>query len=186
MAFLSPIETEYAGYRFRSRLEARWAVFFGALGLKWDYEPDAYKLPGGSYLPDFFVRIQDGADRGEGADWETPVPGYWVEVKGAPPTVLDIRLLHELQNATGHRAVLVWGLPDSREWWETFYSCKEAIKRPDGARATAFFWNCLRRPEGCGTYGETMVYLHSRMQFAVKSAKSARFENGRAEVSPWA
>ena len=26
------IETRYAGHRFRSRLEARWAVFFDALG----------------------------------------------------------------------------------------------------------------------------------------------------------
>ena len=30
------IETEYKGYRFRYRLEARWAVFFDACGVKWD------------------------------------------------------------------------------------------------------------------------------------------------------
>ena len=28
---LKPIDTEYKGYRFRSRLEARWAVFFDAM-----------------------------------------------------------------------------------------------------------------------------------------------------------
>ena len=27
---IKPIETNYKGYRFRSRLEARWAVFFDA------------------------------------------------------------------------------------------------------------------------------------------------------------
>jgi hypothetical protein len=32
------IQTRYSGRYFRSRLEARWAVFFDALGLKWDYE----------------------------------------------------------------------------------------------------------------------------------------------------
>ena len=31
---LRPIETHYNGYRFRSRLEARWAVFFEAMGWK--------------------------------------------------------------------------------------------------------------------------------------------------------
>jgi hypothetical protein len=29
---LRPLETLYNGYRFRSRLEARWAVFFEAMG----------------------------------------------------------------------------------------------------------------------------------------------------------
>jgi hypothetical protein len=29
------IPTRYKGYHFRSRLEARWAVFFDALGIKW-------------------------------------------------------------------------------------------------------------------------------------------------------
>lgn len=48
------IETRYKGYRFRSRLEARWAVFFDALGVSWEYEPEGFELPGGvRYLPDF-------------------------------------------------------------------------------------------------------------------------------------
>ncbi len=48
------IETRYKGYRFRSRLEARWAVFFDALGLKWEYEPEGFDLGDGvRYLPDF-------------------------------------------------------------------------------------------------------------------------------------
>ncbi len=50
------IETRYKGYRFRSRLEARWAVFFDALGLAWEYEPEGFELPGGvRYLPDFWL-----------------------------------------------------------------------------------------------------------------------------------
>jgi hypothetical protein len=50
------IETEYKGYRFRSRLEARWAVFFDAMGAQWDYEPQGYRLPSGrGYLPDFLL-----------------------------------------------------------------------------------------------------------------------------------
>lgn len=51
---MKAIETKYKGYRFRSRLEARWAVFFDALGIKWEYEPEGFDLGGGChYLPDF-------------------------------------------------------------------------------------------------------------------------------------
>jgi hypothetical protein len=53
---MKPIETIYNGYRFRSRLEARWAVFFDVLGIKWVYEPEGYDLGRlGYYLPDFWL-----------------------------------------------------------------------------------------------------------------------------------
>ncbi len=74
---MNAIETTYAGCRFRSRLEARWAIVFDRLDLKWEYEPQGYMigsrlyLPPRPYLPDFFL------------------PGFnaWVEVKGDPRTV---------------------------------------------------------------------------------------------------
>jgi hypothetical protein len=49
------IETKYKGYRFRSRLEARYAVFFDAIGLRWQYELEGFDLGGVWYLPDFFI-----------------------------------------------------------------------------------------------------------------------------------
>lgn len=53
---IKPIETEYNGYRFRSRLEARWAYFFDLLGIKYEYEPEGIVLSDGSkYLPDFYL-----------------------------------------------------------------------------------------------------------------------------------
>lgn len=58
---IQAIQTTYQGYKFRSRLEARWAVFFDALGLKWEYEPEGFQLPGGlQYLPDFRVTSPTG------------------------------------------------------------------------------------------------------------------------------
>ena len=50
-----PIETSYKGYLFRSRLEARWAVYFDALGIAWEYEKEGYKTSAGNYLPDFWL-----------------------------------------------------------------------------------------------------------------------------------
>jgi hypothetical protein len=57
------IETRYAGCHFRSRLEARWAVFFDAVGWRWQYEPEGYwcqwrlrlSNKAFAYLPDFYL-----------------------------------------------------------------------------------------------------------------------------------
>ena len=58
--YINAIETEYNGYLFRSRLEARWAVFFDEIGLNWSYEAEGYVLDDGSYyLPDFTI-YEDG------------------------------------------------------------------------------------------------------------------------------
>ena len=38
MSEIKAIETYYKGYRFRSRLEARWAVFFDAAGINLNTE----------------------------------------------------------------------------------------------------------------------------------------------------
>lgn len=52
---IAPIETRAYGCRFRSRLEARWAVFLTEAGLRWEYEPEGVVLDAGHYLPDFRV-----------------------------------------------------------------------------------------------------------------------------------
>ena len=52
---IKPIETVYNGYRFRSRLEARWAVFFNEGKIKYEYEPEGFDINGMRYLPDFYL-----------------------------------------------------------------------------------------------------------------------------------
>lgn len=59
---MKPIQTYYNGYKFRSRLEARWAVFFDACHMKWEYEPEGFKLSDGThYLPDFKITTPYGS-----------------------------------------------------------------------------------------------------------------------------
>lgn len=67
---MKAIETRIYGRRFRSRLEARWAVFFTTLNLKWEYEPEGFDLDGEAYLPDFRV-------------WTPQNRVTWYEVKPA-------------------------------------------------------------------------------------------------------
>ena len=75
---IKAIETVYKGYHFRSRLEARWAVFFDALGLEWEYEPEGFDLGDGIYyLPDFLITGFCGNK-------------CWVEIKADKPTPLEI------------------------------------------------------------------------------------------------
>ena len=95
MKTVMPIQTPYQGYRFRSRLEARWATFFTKLGVKWEYEKEGYPLVTDHYLPDFWL----------------PGLSLWVEIKGALPNEREKQLLKELSAATNSGAVLFHGMP---------------------------------------------------------------------------
>lgn len=90
---IQPIQTRYAGHHFRSRLEARWAVLFDALGIRWEYEPQGYRVGPDRkpYLPDFWL----------------PKERLWVEVKGTEEQ-LNVELLV-------HAALLDTGLPRPSE-----------------------------------------------------------------------
>lgn len=82
---IKAIETEYRGCRFRSRLEARWAVFFDALGWDWQYEKQGYEigwegdntLP---WLPDFEVTTSPHHENSM---------SFYAEVKGDPDFFAD-------------------------------------------------------------------------------------------------
>lgn len=50
------LEAIYQKRRFRSRLEARWAMFYDSVGVEWAYEPEAIDLGKFSYQPDFWLK----------------------------------------------------------------------------------------------------------------------------------
>jgi hypothetical protein len=84
-SMIKAIETRYAGCRFRSRLEARWAVFFNALNIPWEYEPQGFQTGAGLYLPDFWL----------------PEIKTWVEVKGSEKQVDVQRFVDMLDYGQG-------------------------------------------------------------------------------------
>lgn len=93
------IETEYNGYLFRSRTEARWAVFFDYIGEPYEYEKECFQLPSGKYLPDFFL----------------PKKNLWVEIKGKEPTEKEWKKCVELYKATETNVLCLWGTPGKEE-----------------------------------------------------------------------
>ncbi|WP_030248217.1 hypothetical protein [Streptomyces sp. NRRL S-455] len=77
---VKPIPTTVHGVTTRSRLEARWIVFFERAGIPWEYEPQAYRVGDGrGYLPDFRIRPHRGADQA------------WMEIKPLADTFDDPR-----------------------------------------------------------------------------------------------
>lgn len=92
---MKPIQTSYRGCRFRSRLEARWAIFLDALGAKWSYESEGFDLSGTWYLPDFWVE-----------DWNT-----WIEVKGKSPSAEEAKRCELLARSSGQLVLLLAGDP---------------------------------------------------------------------------
>lgn len=90
------LETRYDGHRFRSRLEARWAVFFNTLGLTYSYEPEGFQLSNGErYLPDFWLPDLDA----------------YLEVKPTSPSLQERRRCQYLAHDTQKKVFLAAGPP---------------------------------------------------------------------------
>lgn len=104
---MKAIETIWKGYRFRSRTEARWAVFLEAQGIEFEYEPEGVILPSGPYLPDFrmtgFPRKMPGGFEHQ---------DVWLEVKGTEPTDEERNKCVELSAETGALVLLAVRSPE--------------------------------------------------------------------------
>jgi len=154
---IKAIETVYKGYRFRSRLEARWAVFLDALGLEWEYEKEGFDFAGVKYLPDFWIKTVNM--------WAEVKPNYRFD-KAARNLV--IQLAHE----TGHPVLMLGGVPENMPYI--------AIDK-DGYEVDECLTNYHDYPQKEHRfYGQPAD--HERQwedtQEAADMAKSARFEFG--------
>lgn len=83
----------YANTYFKSKAEARWAVFFDALRLPWLYEPKPFTTSRGGYVPDFLLPTWD----------------VWWEVKGAAPIQAAVNAAASVVGQTGQPLCISWG-----------------------------------------------------------------------------
>ena len=111
---IKTIETKYNGFKFRSRLEARWAIFFDVIGLKYEYEVEGFEMNGIRYLPDFYIPSLD----------------RWFEIKAKPLSEYEMKKCEEFcfnkDNANIKFSVLI-GSP-------------EAVKINDFAGVLEYVW----------------------------------------------
>lgn len=166
MRSIKPIETNYLGYRFRSRLEARWAVFFDALGIEWEFEAEGFELPNGErYLPDFRILSPS---------W----PGVlYAEVK---PPGGDFTKAGDFAYHAEERVLLLEGMPRLGYFlcagWKPGsisdeYICSDPVVFT-GDRAQPF------------DFDETNPFCSSAVvESAVRAARAARFEFGEGRRS---
>jgi hypothetical protein len=92
---IKALPSKFNGVTFRSRLEARVAVFLTHIGARWEYEYEGFDLPSGYYLPDFWLPdVLARESRG--------LRGAWLEVKPLyDPTGVYQDALYELSYRTG-------------------------------------------------------------------------------------
>lgn len=139
---IEALPSYWRGNLFRSRTEARWAVFFDAVGLRWEYEPEGFKLSDGTwYLPDFWL----------------PEMKMWAEVKPDDgPTDEENDKGRLLVLGSGHPLIFLPGAP----WPDSYpvlrcathegetqviqdrgqFSKKYTIDRHDGAPRLFMLW----------------------------------------------
>ena len=97
---MKPIETEYNGDFFRSRLEARWAVFFKTLAIRYEYEKEGFDIDGIRYLPDFYF----------------PDYSCWVEIKSDSISENEHRKINSFSQATKDKFILISGPPKEGQY----------------------------------------------------------------------
>lgn len=169
------IETRYKGYRMRSRLEARWGVYFDTLGVEWEYEPEGFDLgDAGLYLPDFYLRTVD----------------MWAEVKAASLNDDELKKANTLARVSKKHVLHLIGTPDMKPYYVSYY-CPDPTHPGAGGVTIEYgehieYHTCLLTAE----------YIHSEHRFfwepgggeepcqvarkAVNAARAARFEHGES------
>jgi hypothetical protein len=185
---MQAIETRYNGYRFRSRLEARWAVFFDTLGVRYEYEKEGFHLDGGTlYLPDFWL----------------PDHRCWVEIKAGPDVPFeDATKVIRLARTSGDPVVLLIGQPwpdeyvammhfySDRLWFEQkisgLFRCQSCDllhwAKFDGKVLVG--WGSLGKACDVRPEMEPNELDDEALKDAYAAARTARFEHGETPDGP--
>lgn len=120
---ITPRETYYDGYRFRSRLEARWAVFFDTAGIKYEYEPEGFGRGADSYMPDFYLPDPGTHQLSEGmwgpGEFTRTVPGIYVEVKPDRSGAADelVKAIQAVSSGAIERLLILSEVPEIVPSW---------------------------------------------------------------------
>lgn len=172
------IGVEYNGIRFKSPLEARWAVFFHTIGLKYEYERRVGLADRTLLVPDFWL----------------PDIGLWLEVKTGEPGNRTRKWCQKMADSTGCIVLVAVGAPEPRDQLLafspsggsrqfTFPYQEHRFYFADDRRNEGEFW--LLSDEGAGTsigpkkgpdHGRPPGLYRATVQ-GYEAARSVRFGN---------
>lgn len=174
MTGIKAIETVYNGHRYRSRLEARWAIVLTKLGIDFLYEYEGYDLGvHGWYLPDFYLPKTNSYLIGS--------PGVFFEIK--PDSNFDSSKVYAFSSLSEKPILVFCGKPDvvhgvtgSSHSFESFgdYECvyPSIVVCPYCRTSSVVFPNGKYADcQKCGESCETPAYYK-----AVTTANKARFD----------
>jgi hypothetical protein len=162
---LSPKPTTYDGIRYRSRLEARWAAFYDALGVTHQYERQHFNLGDGIfYLPDFWLPMIGAR-------------GVWVEIKPFEPLPAEIEKACRLAVQTALPVYLFFGWVSHSVQYDLGSAYKFYIDQGWGG---GYRWSecphCGELGVTPGGFAEQIVCTHAIENRNVYSAETPRLQ----------
>ena len=89
------LPTYYNGIEFRSRLEARWSVFFDCMKISYRYEYLGFDLDDIWYVPDYYI----------------PNQRIWIEIKPVRPSEEEQEKCKRLAKKTKVSTYCFWDIP---------------------------------------------------------------------------
>lgn len=184
---IKAIDTEYKGYSFRSRLEARWAVFFESMGIEWDYENEGFETDAGWYLPDFFLPSHRTVIEIKPRRKDWPRRG-WIKDYSSEllPCITKINLVAK---GLGWKGLVVFGRP----WPGEYFVYSDDFRLPHysmfsmgGQSEDRMCLSGVFLSHGEDKFLDTgecanstcVDYLSSQMMDSYRMASGARFEHG--------
>ncbi len=179
------IDTHYKGYRFRSRLEARWAVFLDHMQCKWQYEPQGFNLDGMLYLPDFWLPFANPDHAGGYEQGSPPEKGYWLEIKPLALSERECELCRKLAENTRHVVKALAGNVGLGEFTSYLFNPRGYVQKTYAYRHHEFrTLQHLFHDEPfifylCTQCSAAEYYEYERLiRGGFKAARSIRFEHG--------
>lgn len=180
---IKAIQTKYRGYHFRSRLEARWAVFFDAAHMKWEYEPEGFSVDGVPYLPDFYLPDLDCYFEVKGTyNYNTDLLKKFAVLSGKPLIIAEGNIPDPDEFNCGEEIGLQFLHPSRPEDWpdgfiddvawgykDMFPQCSNC----DIVRVMNEAYSTMKDNCGCGASHARWMPLSG----ALEAARSARFEH---------
>lgn len=165
---MKAIPTKYNGYIFRSRLEARWAVFFDEMNIEWIFEHEGYVLNDGTkYLPDFFFpRI---GRRGSYGEVKPPGGDFSKGIAFAREAETDIWLCEGIPNQFPQKVYMGDHRIDMEE-----LAVPIRLTDDDGQISHLFYQTGDECVENCVT-----PEYYAEIEQAVIASRRARFEFGQ-------